>query len=202
MGEEDDSKGPGLLPLMCVADAPAWSEATLVRRCLAGERLAWRHLHRRYYPVARAFLARLGVGAGELDDACQEVFLHLFRSLAGFRGEAELKTWLYRLCVTVAGRTRRRGGLTRRLLALVARERTEPALHALDGDAAVASRLLERGLQPLKPRARAVFVMYELEGLSGKEIAAVIGSPEATVYRLLHYARQSFRAALAEGGSS
>jgi DNA-directed RNA polymerase specialized sigma24 family protein len=44
-----------------------------------------------------------------------------------------------------------------------------------------------------------VFVLYELEGLSGKETAEIAGIPEATVYTRLHYARRTFRAALGEG---
>jgi len=184
---------------MFVSDTQSWSEGTLVRRCVAGERTAWRLLHRRYFPVARAFLSRLGVGPADLDDACQEVFLQLFRALAGFRGEAELKTWLYRLCVTAAGRSRRSRGFRRRLLELLALEHAEPAAIAQERPPDEERRLLERGLASLPPRERAVFVLFELEGLSGKEIAGVVGSPEATVYRRLHYARAAFRAAIGAG---
>ena len=94
----------------------------LVRRCVAGERAAWRMLHERYYPLMAAFLLRLGLGPTELEDACQEVFLRAFRYLPGFRGDAELKTWLYRLCVTEARRARRRAWVSRSVLRLVKSE--------------------------------------------------------------------------------
>ena len=177
-----------------------------MRRCVQGERMAWRVLHRRYEPVARAFLRRLGVSPSELDDICQDVFLRMFRALPKFRGEAELKTWLYRLCVTEARRTRRHAAVAqslRKLLLLSPRERSTAGLE-LTGESA--SRKLQLGLSTLKEAERAVFVMYELEGMPGRQIAEVLSCPEATVWRRLHYARRSFCAALeaqpVSGGSA
>jgi len=43
-----------------------------------------------------------------------------------------------------------------------------------------------------------VFVLFELEGVSGKDIAEIIGRPQATVFRRLHAARKRFKAALEE----
>jgi len=183
---------------MSMSDAQTWSESTLVRRCLAGERLAWRWLHRQLYPVARTFLQRMGVGAPDLDDACQDVFLQLFRALPGFRGDAEIKTWLYRLCATVASRCRQRADITQAMLRLLARHRAEPPTCNLD-DGSAEARLLDYALSRLKHSERLVFVLYELEGLSGKQTARIVGIPEATVYTRLHYARRTFRAALVEG---
>lgn len=183
---------------MFMSDAQIWSESTLVRRCVAGERLAWRRLHRQLYPVARTFLQRMGVLAPDLDDACQDVFLQLFRALPGFRGEAEIKTWLYRLCATVAGRRRQRTDVTQAVLRLLAWRRADPPTCS-PGDGGTEARLLEYALSRLRHSERLVFVLYELEGLSGKEIAQIVGIPEATVYTKLHYARRTFRAALGEG---
>jgi len=82
-------------------------EDSLVRSCIAGDASAWRALHRRYYPVASSFLRKLGMRDGELAPACQEIFAELFRYLPTFRGQTDLKTWLYRLCATEAQRMRR-----------------------------------------------------------------------------------------------
>ena len=89
-------------------------------RCLEGEEPAWRELHAQYLPVAHTFLRHLGVPGSELDDACQEVFVQVFRYLARFEERAEFKTWLYKLCISQAGRVRRRAGIVaavRRVLA-------------------------------------------------------------------------------------
>src|SRR6187551_425198 len=84
------------------------SESPLLLQCVRGDHAGWRALHFHYYPVTMAFLRKLGVVELELEDASQEVFLQMHRYLPRFRGNAELKTWLYRLCITQARQLRRR----------------------------------------------------------------------------------------------
>jgi RNA polymerase sigma-70 factor (ECF subfamily) len=178
---------------------PDW---LLVSRCVAGERSAWRDLHRSYYPIAAAFLRKLGVQEGDLDDACQEVFVTLFRYLPTFRGEAELKTWLYRLCATESGKVRRKSrGLTRLIGLLSTDRKGEPATWP-EWSQTLAMQKVEQALGKLKPDERLVFVLFEMEGLEGEQIATIAGCPVATVWRRLHYARRTFSAAIEEGGSA
>ena len=66
-------------------------DTDLIHRSLAGDREAARDLHDGYAPVAIAFLRRLGTQPGEIEDACQEVFLRFFRHLAAFRGSFPTK---------------------------------------------------------------------------------------------------------------
>jgi RNA polymerase sigma-70 factor (ECF subfamily) len=174
---------------------------SLVERCVAGEASAWRELHRTFYPTVRTFLRRMGVEGGENEDACQEVFVQVFRSLPRFEHRAELKTWLYRLCLTQASRARRRRALRLRvhLGALWGRpaepqatqEWSEPQMGQRIGDA----------LGRMKPHHREVFVLYELEALSGEEVAAILGCPEPTVWRRLHHARREFEALVTGAGA-
>ncbi len=173
-------------------------EQTLIEGCLAGQRDAWQALHELYSPIAASFVRKLGVPEADIADVCQEVFLQLFRSLPTFRGESALKTWLYRLCATQANRFRRRMRGSSRATELVAAER-DAASGEAGAPALSDSAMLEamaRVLAELKEKDRVVFVLYELEGLRGKQIAEVVGCPEATVWRSLHYARRSFREAL------
>src|SRR4051794_1649247 len=90
-------------------------KADLIDRCLAGDRQAWDELHRRSRPQALAFLRRLGVGPREAEDVCQEVFLQIVRYLPRFERRADFSTWLYKLCISQAGRLRRRAALLRPL---------------------------------------------------------------------------------------
>src|ERR1041384_7771920 len=83
-------------------------ESPLLLECARGNHEAWRSLHYRYYPVTVAFLRKLGVREPDLEDASQEVFLQMHRYLPRFRGNSQLKTWLYRLCITQARQVRRR----------------------------------------------------------------------------------------------
>jgi RNA polymerase sigma-70 factor (ECF subfamily) len=152
--------------------------------------------------VAAAFLRKLGVQDEAMEDACQEVFLQMFRYLPTYRGEADIKTWLYRLCATEAGNVRRRSRIVNTLRALILRSRdTEPAT-GQEFDSGLARKRVEAGLAALSPSERAVFVMFEMEGLAGEEIARIVECPVATVWRRLHYARQKFQERIEAGGRS
>ena len=76
----------------------------MVVRCRRGDGSAWRLLYDRYAPVVHRFLAAFGVPTEEREDACQEVFVAVYRSLGRFRGEARLSTWIYRIAARHAAR--------------------------------------------------------------------------------------------------
>jgi len=168
----------------------------LVDDCVEGNSRAWRELHRRYYPLAAAFLRKLGVRDGDLEDATQEVFLQVHKYLPRFRREAELSTWLYRICITQARQARRRARVSEALLGILSLSPAEALVSSPSFCEDGARRRVERALSALPEGQRAAFVLYELEGLAGKQIAQILNCPEATVWRRLHYARDTFRRAL------
>jgi RNA polymerase sigma-70 factor (ECF subfamily) len=169
----------------------------LLDGCVAGSAAAWRGLHQRYHRTALSVLRRLGVPTAHLDDACQEVFVDVFRYLPRFRREADFRTWLYRICLSRARVARRRA----RVWSLFSRlsPQVGPDLVEQPFDEGQASRRLARTLEKLTEAERVVFVLFELEGLSGQEIAEVIERPAATVFRRLHDARKRFSTAIEEG---
>jgi RNA polymerase sigma-70 factor (ECF subfamily) len=197
---EPDSKQPDQVAASAssVAELSGGLDDTLVQRCVAGEHQAWRAFHRLYYPVAAAFLRKLGTREPELEDAVQEVFVQLFRYLPSFRQQAELKTWLYKLCITEARRVRRRSKLSLVISRLLHQQKPDEAVPAATMTEESALARVQATLDCLSEGERLVFVLYEMEGLPGKQIAELAKCPEATVWRRLHYARRTFRRALGE----
>jgi RNA polymerase sigma-70 factor (ECF subfamily) len=171
--------------------AAAPTSETLVARCVAGDRRAWRELHQQYHATVYGFLRRLGVRPPETEDACQEVFVQVFRYLGTFEHRARLRTWLYKLCLSQAGRVRRRAALGWALRWLW-RDVAEDAAPSLAWSESEAQRRVQSALDGMKAIHRGVFVLFELEGLSGEEVAAATGLPPATVRRRLHDARREF----------
>jgi RNA polymerase sigma-70 factor (ECF subfamily) len=174
----------------------AAADSELTRLCVRGDEQAWRSLHERYFRVAAGFLRRLGVGDADLEDATQDVFLQVFRYLPRFREEAELKTWIYQLCITQARRTRRAQRVLTTLRSLFGGSSAESLLSAPSFCEEAALRQIDAALATLPESERTAFVLYEMEGLSAKEIGAVVGAKDATVWSRLHFARKSFRKAL------
>lgn len=195
-GDSKDRMLPAPISEAALAGPP---EVVLVGRCVAGDELAWRELYRTHYAAAAAFLRKLGVREGDLDDATQEVFAQLFRSLPQFRREAQLRTWLYRLCATQARRLRRFRVVSAALGTWLGMAKDAATGQELPTE--LARQRVAAALDRLNEGERLVFVLYELEGLSGEEVSQIAGCPIATVWRRLHYARARFRGAIEEEAS-
>src|SRR3954467_10939614 len=108
------------------ASAPM-ADDELVDRCRLGDTNAWRALYERHSPSVHRFISALGIPAEEREDAAQDVFMAVYRSLARSRGEAQLSTWIYRIASRHAVRMGRRRRVREFLSALALREPPPPA---------------------------------------------------------------------------
>jgi len=155
--------------------------------------------------VARWALRLLGP-KGDADDVVQDVFLVVQRRLPEFRGEADITTWLYAITVRVAQRWRRRArwwmwvtgrgqnpGRGRILERFV-----PPVEMPSDPQALLEARertiLLYQLLDEMPESQRTTFILFELEGLSGEEVAKITGASVGTVWVRLSRARRGFMA--------
>jgi RNA polymerase sigma-70 factor (ECF subfamily) len=132
----------------------------------------------------------------DLEDAAQDVFVQLFRYLPSFRREAELSTWLYRICISQARSVRRRQRVTETLSRLLSLGTAPTLVSTPSLPDEIVRRRVEAALSKMTERDRTVFVLYEMEGVPGKRIAEIVDAPEATIWRRLHGARQVFRSAI------
>jgi len=160
----------------------------------------FRAFYDQYVATVWRALFRLGVARVDLPDAVQEVFLVAFRKLPAFEGRSKLSTWLVGISYRVASDRRRLAHVRREfgdaravLTATDIGPRPDEAVERGEG-----ARVLDEILGSLRPEQREVLVMFELEEMSGKEIAAVVGAPLKTVFSRLRLAREAFAAALAE----
>jgi RNA polymerase sigma-70 factor (ECF subfamily) len=147
-------------------------------------------------PFVWRTLRYLGVPESDLADVCQEVFITVHRKLAGFEGRSALRTWLYRICQRAASDFRRRAYVRREI---VREDPTGKSPPATDGVSHLEARnALNFALERLEPAKREVFVLYEIEGLTMKEVANILECPLQTAYSRLHAARRQL-ADLVEG---
>ena len=173
-------------------DLERLADPELVERIRAGDMRAMEALMRRHnrvlYRTARAILR----DDAEAEDAVQEAYLHAYRSLATFRGESKLSTWLVRIAANEALMRRRRNIRMAEVVPL------DPAIAAEEeqGDSML-RRILEKRIDALPDDYRAVFVLRALEELTVEETAAALGIPEATVRTRYFRARGLLREALA-----
>jgi RNA polymerase sigma-70 factor (ECF subfamily) len=157
-----------------------------------------RQIHDAHGDFVWRSLQRMGVRDADLADVYQEVFLVIHQRLHTFDGTSHLTTWLFGVCLRVASQYRRRAWVRREQPtdAPDTREDTAPRPdEALD--ARRRADRLRALLDALDPERRAVFVMFEIDGMTCDEIAAVLGAPLGTVYTRLRAARKDFEQAAA-----
>jgi RNA polymerase sigma-70 factor (ECF subfamily) len=151
--------------------------------------------YREHFRFVWRALRRLGVPERDLPDAVQEVFVVVHRKLAGFDAASRMTTWLYAIALRVAS-NRRRSAAQRHEVFGDAPERA--SLPAEDtSDLADRRALLEKALDAMPLEQRAVFTLFELEGVQGAEIAELMEVPLATVHSRLRLARETFRRVVA-----
>src|SRR5262249_5670030 len=137
-------------------------------------------------------------------DCAQEAFVRAFHSLGSFRGQSAFYTWLFRITVNVAtDRQRARAAQARAFGAERVPEeewrRTTPDAGPRPDQSAVQSEQRERirqALDALPPKARTIIMLSDVEGLSYREIAEVLGCPIGTVMSRLHNARKRLKGLL------
>ena len=175
-----------------IPGGPDVEGSDLVRRAQAGDRAAFRRLYEDHVGRVYALCLRLTGDPEDAMERTQDVFVRAWGKLGSFRGEAAFATWLHRLAVNVVLTDRRSAGRRERRAETAAGmgPRSEPAPRAgLAVD-------LERAIATLPPGARAVFVLYDVEGYRHEEIAEMTGIAAGTSKAQLHRARKLLREAL------
>ncbi len=189
------------------SDALVSGETLFIERLRAGEATAFDRLVTDFSGDVYALLYRLTEDREEARDLTQETFLQAFRSVAHFRGDADLKTWLYRIAVNQA-RNRWRWWRRRRRSVTVSIDAADG-----DGDTPLSARLADQNgsdpeqlalarereqalftaLRSLARPFREVVVLRDIEGLSYEEVAAALQISVGTVKSRLSRGRTELR---------
>ncbi|MBI2162304.1 MAG: sigma-70 family RNA polymerase sigma factor [Candidatus Rokubacteria bacterium] len=183
---------------------PELDDLALVERCRAGDVAAFEPLVEKYRQRVYRLAFNVLRDTEEALDAAQEAFIRAYQALPRFRGQSAFYTWLFRITMNVAAdRVRQRAARGRAFgTERVEEEEWDRTLvdpsEAPDASAARAEerRRIQRALESLPEHHRAIIMLSDLEGLSYREIAEVLGIPMGTVMSRLHNARKRLRQAL------
>lgn len=192
------------------AGALSWSdvdsgEAALIERCATGDQSACAELVSAHQRMVFGLALHLLGDRDEALDVSQEVFLRVFRTIASFRGQSALRTWIYRIVVNQA-RNRQRWWRRRRRSDQVSLDEHLQQFGDLESkndvlpDRLLASKetasRIWQALDRLPFDQRTALVLREVDGLRYEEIAFTLGVAVGTVKSRLTRARQALRAEL------
>jgi RNA polymerase sigma-70 factor (ECF subfamily) len=155
-------------------------------------RLVFREVYDTYFAFVWRAVANRGVPFSAMDDVVQEVFLVVHRKLDEFEGRSTLRTWL--------------SGIVRRVVADHVKKRghetvEDHAFESLEDPAAELERrtavtVVTAMLEKMSAAHREVFILYEIEQLTVREIAELTRTNENTVQTRLKAARRTFQRGL------
>jgi len=185
-------------------------ESRLVRRLQRRDEDAFREMIRTYQTDVFNLVFRMLGNREEAEDLAQEVFVTVFKSIDGFRGDSKFSTWLYRIAVNTC--KNRFKYLSRRMYHAQAPldEISERSMAGRDGGAVVSlqaqinrpdkmleglqmERAIQQAIASLEEDQRALIVLRDIQGLSYQEIAKITALPEGTVKSRLHRARMALK---------
>lgn len=173
-------------------------EDLLLARCRRGDVEAFSRIHAEYEQVVFRHAYRLLGSRDDALDASQETFINAFRGIRSFRGDCSLRAWLLRICTNLC-RNHSRSRQRRREVPM-----EDAAWQAVTGGADPQRELEARersaavweALRKLSPAHREIIVLYDLEGVSTAEIAAILGCSRGSVPVKLFRARSRFKDAI------
>ncbi len=178
---------------------------------LATSELEFQQVYDAYQPRVLRYLVRL-VGAEEAEDLTQEVFLRANQGLSSFRGEAQLSTWLYRIATNAAIDKIRSASFRHNMQEVILEDACESEtngtmeLWSREESASVEQVLLQKDrfhcfvnyIKNLPLNYKIIVLLSEVEDLTTREIAEILGVSQETVKIRLHRGRVKLFQALRE----
>jgi RNA polymerase sigma-70 factor, ECF subfamily len=202
---DDEEIGQAVVSASTV-NAPVRDDSLFIDRLRAGDAAAFEILIDRYSSDIYALLYRLTENAEEAGDLTQDTFLRALRSIKGFRGDSELKTWLFRIAINESRNRfrwwkRRRRDVTISLDATIGDSETAFSDTLADNsvspeDAALSREreyAIKKALADIPDIYREAIILCDIEGMSYDETSAALGIGLGTVKSRISRGREELR---------
>jgi RNA polymerase sigma-70 factor, ECF subfamily len=155
----------------------------------------FREVYERWFDDVVRWLYALGVPRSDTQDLAQEIFLVVRRNLVRFDG-GNMRGWLYKIAQLTVRDHRRRAWFKNLVirrqevdLSQMPHAAASPAQRYEDAET---RRQLQLLMHKMSEKLRTTFILFEIEGYSGEEIARIQDIPLGTVWTRLHKARKEF----------
>jgi RNA polymerase sigma-70 factor (ECF subfamily) len=203
---DDEEIGRAVVSASSIAGVRTLDDAPFIERLKAGDAVAFDNLVERYSGDIYALLFRLTSNAEDARDLTQDTFLRALRSISGFRGDAELKTWLFRIAINESRNRfrwwkRRRREVTISLDATIGDSGTSYSDTIAESsispeDAALMREreyALKAALLDLAVIYREAIILCDIEGMTYDQTAAALGVGIGTVKSRISRGREELR---------
>jgi RNA polymerase sigma-70 factor (ECF subfamily) len=194
----EDLPGPpseSVAPAPAATTAAASEDAQLAQLCRAGDLGGYERLYALHGARMKNVARNLLGNPIDAEDAVQETFLKVQRSIAGFRGQSSFVTWTYRILINTCYDARRSRVRKKEVANDDSEESPRPEPRAPGAHPSL-RMALERALAGLTKHQRDVFLLYEVEGFHHAEIAGMLEITETASKNTLFQAKRNLRQVL------
>jgi RNA polymerase sigma-70 factor (ECF subfamily) len=172
-------------------------EMLAIKGAQRGDPAGFQHLYEKYKTYVYSLCLRMTHDPSLAEDLTQDIFLHVWRKIASFKGTAMFRTWLYRVSVNMVLLYFRRHKMNTLSLDNDTLTSTEIKIaetaHQPDMEEHIS---LRRTLCALSPRYRRVLMLHDLHGYRHEDISHLLGITSGASRSQLHKARVKLRIAL------
>jgi RNA polymerase sigma-70 factor (ECF subfamily) len=190
---------PSVAPTPRSGDPQAVADVSLADGCRSGNLSAFEQLYHAQSAKMKSIAYNLLGSVNDAEDAVQEAFLKIHRSMGSFHGGSAFSTWAFRILINTCYDELRKRKRTPQAVDLPEMEddepRPEPAAPKQDHPLRMA---LEQSVARLKPSYRTVFLLFEVEGFKHSEIAEMLDITVASSKNTLFQAKQELRRMILE----
>ena len=167
-------------------------DAALAAACRSGDLRAYERLYAMHGARMKNLARNVLGNPVDAEDAVQETFLKVHRSIASFRGQSSFVTWTYRILINTCYDARR-SRMRKKEVANADSEETPRMEPRAPGAHPTLRMALERALAKLTRHQRDVFLLYEVEGFRHAEIAGMLEMTETASKNTLFQAKKNLR---------
>ena len=184
------------------------SEANFISQLREGNQSAYKELVKQFGNKVHNTVIGILQNEEDAEDITQEVFIEVFRSVHGFKGESTLSTWIYRISVVKSLEFLRKKKRKKRFAIVQSLFGMESVLPELDKpdfyhpgvqlENKELSAILFKAIDQLAETQKTAFVLHKVEGLSYAEIADIMKTSVPSVESLMFRAKQNLQKLLAD----
>jgi len=181
----------------------AADDAALAAACQSGDLRAYERFYRLHASRMKSVARNLLGTTADAEDAVQDTFVKIQRSITSFRGQSSFSTWSFRILINTCYDARRSRLRKKEVAQDEQSEESAPRPEPRAPSAHPSLRLaLERALAKLTGHQRNVFLLYEVEGFRHSEIASILEITETASKNTLFQAKKNLRQMLEAPRSS
>ncbi len=159
----------------------------MIQGCLNNDRASQKQLYDAYKNAMYSVCFRICGNQDDAKDALQEGFIEVFKSLSAYRAESTIGAWIKTIIARKA---------LRKLKKLSFVSETEAISESVEFDSDISGEELQNAIMMLDVGYRSVFVLYEVEGYSHREVSQMLKISEGTSKSQLHYAKKKLQSIL------